>query len=428
MLINRIFTAVCIVASICAAQAINIRGTVKDSAGAGIAGATVKLEAASISTTTGSDGSFTLAGNPAGVIGRLNLVSTAGRSIRFQKGKLEVSLSVNTRVTIHVHDASGRQIFSDAKLFNAGTHFIPSHSSASGLNLYRITIGQNVYTLKASPLGMFSGEPQPVYAGIGGAPLSKQSKATAAMRDVIFITKEGQIDYRDSIKTSDTSGIVVKMIPNAGNVTDADGNVYQSVRIGTQVWTVQNLKTTKYNDGAPIPHISEETPWASLTTGGYCYFNNDILNKETYGALYNWYVVNTGKLAPAGWHVPADEEWDTLQNHLINKGYNWDGTGAGNKIAKALAARTDWAGNGTAGAPGNNASTNNASGFSALPGGYRYNVGYFFGQSSYCYWWSATECDASSAYSRYLYCGIERLNRHYFSKRYGFSVRLLRDN
>jgi uncharacterized protein (TIGR02145 family) len=84
-------------------------------------------------------------------------------------------------------------------------------------------------------------------------------------------------------------------------VSDADGNAYHSVTIGTQEWLVENLKTTKYNDGTSIPLITSNSGWVNLTTPGYCFYDNDAgINKATYGALYNWYTVNTGKLCPAG--------------------------------------------------------------------------------------------------------------------------------
>ena len=132
------------------------------------------------------------------------------------------------------------------------------------------------------------------------------------------------------------------MIVCAGTVADADGNVYQTVRIGNQkfvaqVWTVENLRTTKYNDGTPIPHLTDSVAWINDTLGAYCYYldttSGNIIKK--YGALYNWYAVDTKKLAPKGWHVPSDEEWNTLQDYLIANGYNFDGTTTGNKIAKS---------------------------------------------------------------------------------------------
>ena len=102
-----------------------------------------------------------------------------------------------------------------------------------------------------------------------------------------------------------------------GTVTDIDGNVYHTVTIGTQTWMVENLKTTKYNDGTAIPLVTDSTAWLNLTTPGYCWYNNDAATyKNTYGALYNWFTVNTSKLAPSGWHVPTDAEWTTLITYL----------------------------------------------------------------------------------------------------------------
>ena len=128
-----------------------------------------------------------------------------------------------------------------------------------------------------------------------------------------------------------------------GTVTDIDGNIYQTVTIGTQTWMVENLRTTKYNDNSAIPEITGAITWSNLTTPGMCTNNNtkntDTIN--TYGRLYNWYAVNTGKLPPIGWHVPTDAEFTILENYLIANGFNYDGTTTGNsisnnKIAKAL--------------------------------------------------------------------------------------------
>jgi len=233
-----------------------------------------------------------------------------------------------------------------------------------------------------------------------------------------------------------------QMIANAGTVTDADGNVYQTVKIGNQVWMTENLRVTKYSDGSAILLVTDSDLWrriCSLTTPAYCYYKNmtntDSIKK--YGALYNWHVVNPAnpkKIAPTGWHVPFDVEWDTLQNYLIAKGYNWDGTITGNKIAKSLAAKTDWWTNSTRGTIGCDLTMNNSSGFSALPGGYRGDDGAFSVQSVDGLWWSATEYGASAACYRCLGCGHDSLNNGYghlirfnLTKSCGFSIRLVKD-
>jgi uncharacterized protein (TIGR02145 family) len=178
--------------------------------------------------------------------------------------------------------------------------------------------------------------------------------------------------------------------------------------------------------------VTGTTEWSALATPGYCWYNNSTITaeQEKWGALYNWYVVsptNPKQVAPIGWHVPTDADWTTLENYLIANGYNWDLTTSGNKIGKSLAAKTDWLSSSTAGVVGNDLSSNNSTGFSALPGGSRGNDGNFYGQSNGGYWWSATEDDASLAYYRALYYGYEDLGRGNDNKRCGFSVRLLRD-
>src|SRR5664279_529577 len=100
-------------------------------------------------------------------------------------------------------------------------------------------------------------------------------------------------------------------------IKDGDGNVYSSVTIGTQVWLTANLKTTSYNDGKSIPLVTDSIAWLNLSTPAYCWYrNNEIYFNFNYGALYNWYVINTGKICPVGWHVPLDADWATLVSFL----------------------------------------------------------------------------------------------------------------
>jgi len=189
---------------------------------------------------------------------------------------------------------------------------------------------------------------------------------------------------------------------------------------------VENLKTTKYNDGTSIPYVTDVN-WSDISTPGYCFYNNDVANKNNYGALYNWYTVNTNKLAPTGWHVPTDAEWTTLENYLIANGYNYDGTTTGNKIAKSLAATTDWNSYSGTGTIGNDLTKNNTSGFAGLPGGCRDYVGSFYDVGDYGYWWSSTQYNAYNAWNRFLDYDNSDVYRRYTNKQYGFSVRCVRD-
>jgi uncharacterized protein (TIGR02145 family) len=145
--------------------------------------------------------------------------------------------------------------------------------------------------------------------------------------------------------------------------------------------------------------------------------------------LYNWYTVNTGNLCPAGWHVPTDTEWTTLENYLIDNGYNYDGTTTGNKIAKALASTALWVPSSATGTVGNTdyPAKRNATGFTALPGGYRENVGSFLPIEVNGFWWSTTELDPSLAWFRRLYAMDSKVIRDTGHKKHGYYVRCLKD-
>jgi len=211
-------------------------------------------------------------------------------------------------------------------------------------------------------------------------------------------------------------------------VSDVDGNVYHTVQIGTQTWMVENLKTTKYNDGSPIPLVSDSAAWYNLRTPGYCWYDNAIANKSTYGALYNWYTVNAGKLAPKGWHIPTNDEWLVLKDYMIANGYNVDGITNENFIAKSLAANTNWNNSTHYGAIGYDLTKNNSSGFTAFPGGARSLTGTFESIGFDGYWWSSTEFSNYSAWIRYLNSVDGDLGSTDASMQDGLSVRCVRDN
>jgi uncharacterized protein (TIGR02145 family) len=196
-----------------------------------------------------------------------------------------------------------------------------------------------------------------------------------------------------------------------GTVTDIDGYLYHTVTIGTQVWMVENLKTTKYRDGTSIPKVTENNAWGNLTTGAYCDYNNTPSNSATYGKLYNWYAVNTGKLCPTGWHVATDAEWTTLTTFLGGESI------AGDKLKET--GITHW------NSP--NTGATNETGFTALPGGYRLYDGPFYSIGYYGYWWSATEDNATHAWSRNMSYNSSDVDRNANNKELGFSVRCVRD-
>jgi len=216
-----------------------------------------------------------------------------------------------------------------------------------------------------------------------------------------------------------------------GTVTDIDGNLYHIVNIGKQFWMVENLKTTQYNDHSLIPLINDSSNFVKTASPAYCWFNDDISNKKTYGALYNWYTVNTDKLCPIGWHVPSVDDFSLLENYLIENGFNYDGTTSANKIAKALASST-WQystfGIGVIGNP-DYQSYINKSGFTALPGGNLNYEGHFINIGQIGSWWTSTEAVSRSEYATYFYLSYDSdsIARSDFVKPDGHSVRCIKD-
>jgi uncharacterized protein (TIGR02145 family) len=204
-------------------------------------------------------------------------------------------------------------------------------------------------------------------------------------------------------------------------ITDVDGNVYNTVVIGTQTWMTENLKTTKYRNGDAIPNVTENAAWAGLTTGAWCNYNNDVGTGTKYGKLYNWFAVTDNrKIAPLGWHVATDAEWSTLQSYVSTH------LDFSPSVAKALASNTDWMSSSySTGDVGNNLTNNNDSFFCGLPGGCRSYGFNDLGNKSY--WWTATANGTTYVWYRSLYYDNSIVDRYSGSKWYGYSVRCLKD-
>ena len=200
------------------------------------------------------------------------------------------------------------------------------------------------------------------------------------------------------------------------NITDAENNTYKTVTIGTQTWMAENLKVTKYNDGTAIPNITDNTQWSNLTTGAWSYYNNDVANNAKYGKLYNWYALSkisngNKNVCPTGWHVPTDAEWTVLTDYLGGESV------AGGKMKEV--GTTSW------NSP--NTDATNTSLFTGLPGGYRYNSGGYGSIGNDGYWWSSTENNTYYAWYRTLFNVHGDTYRNSNYKKFGLSVRCLRD-
>ena len=190
-----------------------------------------------------------------------------------------------------------------------------------------------------------------------------------------------------------------------------DGYDYAVVEIGDQCWFAENLRTTVYADGSAIPEETDNTVWSGLSTGARCDYDNDASNVATYGRLYNWYAAtDAAELCPTGWHVPTDDEWTALETYLGANGHS--GT-----EGAALKSTSGWAGaNGT-----------DDFGFSALPGGSRYDTDGLFNDAGYFgAWWSSSP-NGGDVWCRFLNYITPVVDRLYGGPRTGFSVRCLRD-
>jgi uncharacterized protein (TIGR02145 family) len=215
--------------------------------------------------------------------------------------------------------------------------------------------------------------------------------------------------------------------PGTPTVTDIDGNIYNTVQIGSQCWTQSNLKVNKYRNGDSISTGLTNTAWQNTTSGAYAIYNNNPVNDALYGKLYNHYAVTDNRgLCPTGWHVPSDGEWNILVKYLDPNadtvcGGCWQSSIAGGALKNTAMQPT----------PGGWASPNtgvtNSSGFTALPGGRRDNSGSFSFMSSIGYWWSSSVSSGSFDWHRSLYSDYSSIIRDNYLRVSGFSVRCCRD-
>jgi uncharacterized protein (TIGR02145 family) len=214
-------------------------------------------------------------------------------------------------------------------------------------------------------------------------------------------------------KDKESQSIIVE-----DRVTDIDGNVYKTVKIGDQWWMAENLKTTKYRNGDPIPHVTNNNDWTDLSTPAYCSYNNDNTTYgSVYGLLYNWYALDPASngnknICPEGWHIPTDEELTTLINNLGGAII------AGGKLKEA--GTSHWS------IP--NTGATNTSGFTALPAGFRsYVDGSFQYVGVFSHWWTSTQTSETQAWNLGLFNIDASANHSASEKKLGFSIRCVKD-
>jgi len=209
-----------------------------------------------------------------------------------------------------------------------------------------------------------------------------------------------------------------------GTVTDIDGNIYQTVKIGSQWWMASNLKVTRYRNGDEIPKVSGSTAWAALATGAYCDYGNDANNVAVYGRFYNWFAVNDSRsIAPEGWHVASDDEWKQMEIYLgmsqaaADSFPAWRGDDQGGRLKEI--GTTHWT--------NPNTGATNETGLTGLPGGSRGNDGFFAYMRQYAHYWCSTESNVANAWSRSLGYDQSAIGRYMYYKQGGFSVLCVKD-
>ena len=249
--------------------------------------------------------------------------------------------------------------------------------------------------------------PTSVYASLQGLnpnttyhyrAVATNSKGTVYGNEVLFTT----VDPEKSITVFNDN-------LTYGSISDKDGNKYKTVQVGTQTWMAENLKTTRFNDNTIVPLVTNTNDWDNLTGPGLSWYNQDSV---AYGGLYNWYAVNTGKLCPTGWHVPSEDEWNTLSNFLGGD------TISGGKIKEF----------GTHHWLSPNTDATNESGLSALASGFRTSAGGFNNIRRACYFWSSDEFNSVDGYYRFILYNYGETSPSNADKRSGFSVRCIKDN
>jgi len=359
------------------------------------------------------------------------------------KGKTEVNLYLPEKehIRITVLNILGRELAQYENTLNRGNHSFAFYSGNEKYYLLTVTGKQTRKTIKmlnAKNNTSYREKCRIVYNKYEDNVIGYKSQKAInnfgfSLGDKLKYTVYSDIGERTIIDSPTSSQTYT--FDYAGNpcsdmptVTDIDGNTYNTVQMGTQCWMAENLKTTTYQDGTPIPNVTDAGSWGVLTTGAYVWFDNDSSWRDLYGGLYNWYAtVDAHGLCPTGWHVPTHEEWTVLTDFI-----GGTGTPHGNELKSCRQVNSPLGGgcNTTEHPRWDEHNTHHGTDnywFSGLPGGYRGNNGAYNNIGNFSLWWSATQMLSVSALDRFVIYSSGGIGTEEVMKATGLSVRCLKD-
>lgn len=370
--------------------------------------------------------------------------------------RMKFSMPFRGEAEISVYDLLGRRIFRLKDNLSGGEHIYRIQGCDRGI--YFVTINTGRYSVSGRLICNedHDGDFRMTYENTilsynkeSDKETEKETGSKGSQAEVVM-----QYNTDDRLIFTATGGECISTVSDVAtsNISitfsfhpckDGDNNVYPTVKIGTQTWMASNLKTTKFNNGAPLPPpVTDNAAWIAIRyEPAYCWYNNDESTyKNIFGALYNHWAVSQGNLCPSGWHVPSYDEFFVLEDYLIKNGYNFDNVLYGNNIGKSLASTAMiflssmpstpsimWEYSSDDGTVGNTdfPMKRNASGFSALPSGFRGSE--FSVINRFSHWWSSTEVDMGYARYRNLQSNWESLLGGSTYKWAGYSVRCVKD-
>lgn len=364
------------------------------------------------------------------------------------KTAFDLYLPEKGNITITGRDILGKELMHRAYALNRGNHSFAFYAGNESYYLITVTGKQTSRTIKMMNAGNKSSNGEKCKLVYTGNDMNESAYKSQDARNNFWIELGDELRYTGYAMTVD--GIYGNAVifdvpessvdyefailkgfrcPDTPTVEDIDGNVYNTVQIGDQCWTVENLKTRAYTDGTPIPNLTDPDAWWLTEEGAYVWYDNDISWMETYGALYNWYTgIDPRGLCPTGWHVPNDDEWTELTGFI-------GGTDVphGTELKSCRQVNSPWGDAcNTSDHPrwddsGNSIYGTDDYGFSLLPGGYRVGLGDFELLGGYGAWWTTTAYDAYFSWGRAMFWDTGHMGVFYDYKEVGRSIRCIKD-